>query len=268
MSSQVADYQVYGTFAARPTDNSSAKAGRVYHAYDIGKSYRDNGTTWDDITGYRPPSFMELPEVAAPSTPASGFGRLYVKSDGLLYWKDDAGVERAVGTGAGTVTSVAMTVPSILSVAGTPITGAGTFAVSLANQSANLVFAGPASGSAAAPTMRALVAADIPRDSVTYVTNANLTLTAAHKKLVVNASSSSCTLTFPLASSMAGQEYHIVLVNNDSTFGMAFARTGSDTFGAAGATSDSLGDVGTAVIIFADATNNRWLYTQRGVVNP
>lgn len=59
------------------------------------------------------------------------------------------------------VTSVAMTVPSIMSVAGSPITSAGTLAVSLVTQSANLFFAGPASGVAAAPTFRAPVIADI-----------------------------------------------------------------------------------------------------------
>lgn len=57
---------------------------------------------------------------------------------------------------------ITLTVPSIFSVAGSPIYNVGTLAVSLANQSANLVFAGPASGGAAAPTFRALVAADIP----------------------------------------------------------------------------------------------------------
>lgn len=68
----------------------------------------------------------------------------------------------SIGGGSGTVTSVAMTAPSILSVAGSPVTSAGTLALTLATQSANTVFAGPTSGSAAAPTMRALVAADIP----------------------------------------------------------------------------------------------------------
>lgn len=37
--------------------------------------------------------FMEIPEIAAPGTPSSGFGRLYSKSGGLLYWKDDGGTE-------------------------------------------------------------------------------------------------------------------------------------------------------------------------------
>jgi hypothetical protein len=39
-------------------------------------------------------------EVAAPAAAPTGKVRLYVKSDGLLYWKDDAGAERAVSPGA------------------------------------------------------------------------------------------------------------------------------------------------------------------------
>lgn len=67
------------------------------------------------------------------------------------------------GGGGGTVTSVAVTVPaSILAVAGSPITASGTFAITLVNQSANTVFAGPTSGGSATPTVRSLVAADIP----------------------------------------------------------------------------------------------------------
>ena len=65
------------------------------------------------------------------------------------------------GGGAGTVTSVAQTVPSILSVSGSPITTSGTLAISLATQAANQVFSGPTSGGAATPTFRALVAADL-----------------------------------------------------------------------------------------------------------
>ena len=62
----------------------------------------------------------------------------------------------------GTVTSVGMTVPSFLSVTPATITTSGTFAVSLATQAANTVFAGPTTGAAAAPTFRALDIADIP----------------------------------------------------------------------------------------------------------
>jgi hypothetical protein len=45
--------------------------------------------------------FGEYAEIAAPSTPASGKVRLYPKSDGLFYSKDDAGTETLVSGGAG-----------------------------------------------------------------------------------------------------------------------------------------------------------------------
>jgi hypothetical protein len=63
--------------------------------------------------------------------------------------------------GTGTVTSVGLTVPGFLTV-GSPITTSGNIAVGLATEAANSVFSGPSSGGAAAPTFRALSAADIP----------------------------------------------------------------------------------------------------------
>lgn len=92
--------------------------------------------------------------------------RIGVGTDGTVLTADSTnalGVSwQAIG-GTGTVTSVAMTVPSaLLSVTGSPITGSGTLAVALPTRAANLIFAGPSSGSAATPTFRALVAADIP----------------------------------------------------------------------------------------------------------
>lgn len=56
----------------------------------------------------------------------------------------------------GTVTRVDATVPSIMSVAGVPITTRGTIAISLADQPASMVFAGPLSGVDAEPVFRAL----------------------------------------------------------------------------------------------------------------
>jgi hypothetical protein len=76
--------------------------------------------------------------------------------------------------GSGTVTSVGMTVPSILSVSGTPVTTSGTLAVTLTTQSANTVFAGPTTGSAATPTFRSLVAADIPALDATKITSGTI----------------------------------------------------------------------------------------------
>lgn len=76
----------------------------------------------------------------------------------------------APAPGTGTVTSVALTMPSIFSVAGSPITTAGTLAVTLATEAANTIFAGPTLGADAAPTFRALVAADIPNLDAAKIT--------------------------------------------------------------------------------------------------
>ena len=99
-------------------------------------------------------------------------------------------IDLPVEGSTGTVTSVALTVPSILSVSGSPITSSGTLAISLATESANRVLAGPTTGSAATPTFRALVAADIP------TLNQNTTGTAAN----ITASSNSSLTTLALTS--------------------------------------------------------------------
>lgn len=91
----------------------------------------------------------------------AGSGIAFTISDNSGSERVDVEIEAMVG-GTGTVTSVALTMPGIFSVAGSPITTAGTFDVTLATQTANTIFAGPTTGSAAAPTFRAMVAADIP----------------------------------------------------------------------------------------------------------
>lgn len=65
-------------------------------------------------------------------------------------------------TSVGSVTSVGLSMPNIFTVTNSPVTTSGTLTTSLATQSANRVFAGPASGGAAAPTFRTLVLADLP----------------------------------------------------------------------------------------------------------
>lgn len=96
---------------------------------------------------------------------------------GNLYFN---GSVLATNSSAGTVTSVALTAPAILSVAGSPITSSGTLALTLATQNANIVFAGPTTGGAATPTFRSLVAADIPDISAIYLT-ASSTATLTNK---------------------------------------------------------------------------------------
>jgi hypothetical protein len=76
------------------------------------------------------------------------------------------------GGGGGSVNSVGLSAPAIFNVSGSPVTNVGTLTFTVANQTANRVWAGPATGSAAAASFRALVAADIPDLSATYVTPA------------------------------------------------------------------------------------------------
>jgi hypothetical protein len=69
--------------------------------------------------------------------------------------------------GGGTVTSVGLTVPSWLSVSGSPVTGSGTFAITATTgQTANQFLATP-DGSTGAVGLRAIVAADLPAISLT-----------------------------------------------------------------------------------------------------
>lgn len=84
----------------------------------------------------------------------------------------------AIGDGTGTVTSAAMTVPSFLSVSGSPITTSGTFAVTLTSQTANKVMASP-DGSSGTPSFRALVAGDLPSLSYANQDLSNLNVTTA-----------------------------------------------------------------------------------------
>lgn len=85
-------------------------------------------------------------------------------------------------SGAGTVTSVALadgsTTP-LYTISGSPVLAAGTLTFTLATQSANCVIAGPTSGSAAQPTCRSIVSADVPTlNQNTTGTAANITATS------------------------------------------------------------------------------------------
>ena len=68
----------------------------------------------------------------------------------------------------GTVTSIGLVTPAEITVAGSPVTTSGNITLTWANQTNNLVFAGPAVAPAGVPTFRALVAADIPSLSSIY----------------------------------------------------------------------------------------------------
>lgn len=68
-----------------------------------------------------------------------------------------------VGISGGAVSSVGLALPSsVFIVTGTPVTSAGTLTGAFQTQTANTIWAGPASGGAATPTFRTTVIADIP----------------------------------------------------------------------------------------------------------
>lgn len=120
----------------------------------------------------------KLTPAALPSTPVEGDLAYNSSTHVFSYYNGSAWYTPTNATG--TVTSVALTAPAILSVGGSPVTTTGTLALTLANQSANIVFAGPSSGGATTPTFRALVAGDLPSQLV-YNNQAN-TYTAGNKQ--------------------------------------------------------------------------------------
>lgn len=82
------------------------------------------------------------------------------------------------GSGFGTVTSVALEAPDIFEVGGSPVTTAGTLELTLADQAANTVLAGPTTGSDDTPSFRALVADDIP--ALPYLDEVGLEMPSDH----------------------------------------------------------------------------------------
>lgn len=95
------------------------------------------------------------------------------------------------GGGSGTVTSVALAAPAEFTVSGSPVTGAGTLTFTKANQSANNIYAGPASGAAAVPTFRAAVALDVTTNaastgSIVYSPDGTLLANLAQPTVAAN----------------------------------------------------------------------------------
>lgn len=116
-------------------------------------------------------TFTATSRLAGRATSGAGAGEEIAIGTGLSL----SGTTLTATGGSGTVTSVAITGPSIFSWSGSPITSSGTLTGTLANQNANTVLAGPSSGSAAAPTFRSLVHLDLPQ--LALVNDCRLTLT-------------------------------------------------------------------------------------------
>lgn len=187
---------------------------------------------------------------AAASIPAAHLGTgtasstTYLRGDGT--WSTPGG--------GGAVTSVGLSAPSFLTVGGSPVTSSGTLSLTLATQTANTVLAGPTTGAAAAPTFRALVAADVPDLSSTYVPTTR-TISTTAPLTGGGALSSNLTLAIsPASGSAAGSmsAAHYTLLNGATDFNTASAiikRNASGQFSASQAILD-----GTDAIAFSQAT--------------
>ena len=93
--------------------------------------------------------------------------------------------------------------------------GAGGQEIGLDVQTANTVFAGPASGVANEPTFRALVFADIPNRKVDTITS-DTTLDDTYDVVIVDASGGDVVVTLPDAMANDGKEYAIKRIDSSA----------------------------------------------------
>ena len=133
---------------------------------------QSGSSTGTDSNLYRP--------TATPPNPPCPFSRLFMNLSGQMSLVSCTGTVTVIGSGGGgggTVTSVGLSLPGgIFSVSGSPVTVSGTLSATLANQSANVVFAGPSTGSPAAPTFRSLVSGDIPNLDASKITTGQFSI--------------------------------------------------------------------------------------------
>jgi hypothetical protein len=94
-----------------------------------------------------------------PIASSSSLGGVMV-GNGLVV--DENGVLSINSSSGGIVQSVALALPSIFAVSGSPVTNTGTLTATFLGQNAKTFFAGPASGSANIPSFRFIASGDLP----------------------------------------------------------------------------------------------------------
>lgn len=161
LPSYVDDALEFANLAAFP---ATGETGKIYVALDSNKTYRWSGSAYVEISA-SPGTTDSLTEGSVNLYFTQARARQSISVSGSLSYDANTGVisyTTPPPSGTGTVTSVALDLPSsVFSISGSPVTGAGTLTGAFQTQSAGTVFAGPASGEAAAPTFRALTAGDV-----------------------------------------------------------------------------------------------------------
>ncbi len=157
-----------GTIFAAPTSTSGTPTFRALAASDI-PNLDASQITSGVFNIARIPSIPTSSITGVFGVSQGGTGLSSVGTNGQVLTVV-SGAPAWATSSSGTVTSVAATVPSFLSVSGSPITSSGTLGFSLVSQATGTVFAAP-SGSSGTPTFRALAASDIPNLDASQITS-------------------------------------------------------------------------------------------------
>lgn len=119
----------------------SGYSGSGISGYSGYSGYSGTGTSgYSGYSGAQGASGFSGLSGANGASGTSGFsGYSGYSGSGISGFSGYSGFSGAPGSGAGTVTSVAMTVPSFMSVSGSPVTSSGTFAVTATTSGANSI---------------------------------------------------------------------------------------------------------------------------------
>jgi len=213
----------------------------------------------DPVTGmqrFNPIWLRWFLEVAQAFTDAGGTGLEHNLLNGLQGGSvsERYHLTQAQVTAIGTVTSVALSASpaSVFNVSGSPVTVSGTLALSLDNQNANIVLAGPSSGGAAEPAFRALVTSDLPAGTGT-VTSVAASFTGG----LISVGGSPITTTGTLALTVTGTSGGIPYFSGASTWASSGALVDGGVVVGSGA--------GNAPNTIAVGTDNQFLAGNTGL---
>lgn len=149
---------------------------------------------------------------------ASDIVGLFSTCSGTQYLGADGACHTAA---AGTVTSVGFTDASttpIYTITNTPITTSGTLTETLKTETANTLFAGPTTGSAAQPTFRALVASDLPAPTTSALGASNIDWSILKNIDGLYTLTLSANTTLTWSNVAAGQTMIIAITNTASNY--------------------------------------------------